>query len=149
MDSWYASLTARVLDLVGDYAGRELFLLEGDSLVLHCLDDSRLDFQGIQKTCIEFSVATTNSICLDGFQLLHAVRNVEEFLSHLIRSKCRFHIVFFTGISACSLSSLQYAGLLKFYIFPPQKTGTLSQMQRQSKNFDPNTSWREKSFCSI
>jgi hypothetical protein len=47
ISDWYALLDARVLDLVGDYAGRELFLLEGDSLVLQCLDDRRLDFHGI------------------------------------------------------------------------------------------------------
>lgn len=46
MEDWYGSLDARVLDLVSDYAGRELFCLEGDSLVLECLDDSQLDFEG-------------------------------------------------------------------------------------------------------
>lgn len=46
MEDWYSSLDARVLDLVSDYAGRELFCLEGDSLVLECLDDPALDFEG-------------------------------------------------------------------------------------------------------
>lgn len=45
MEDWYGGLDSRVLDLVSDYAGRELFCLEGDSLVLECLDDSRLDFE--------------------------------------------------------------------------------------------------------
>ena len=40
----YGSLTYRRVDLVGDYAGQELFLVEGDSLLLHCLSDIRLDF---------------------------------------------------------------------------------------------------------
>ena len=40
----YGSLTSRRVDLVGDYAGQELFLVEGDSLLLHCLSDARLDF---------------------------------------------------------------------------------------------------------
>lgn len=46
MEDWYNSLDARVLDLVSDYAGRELFCLEGDSVVLECLDDPSLDFEG-------------------------------------------------------------------------------------------------------
>lgn len=46
MEGWYSSLDSRNLDLVSDYAGRELFCLEGDSLVLECLDDSALDFEG-------------------------------------------------------------------------------------------------------
>lgn len=45
MEGWYADLDARILDLVSDYAGRELFCLEGDSLVLECLDDPVLDFE--------------------------------------------------------------------------------------------------------
>lgn len=28
MEGWYGSLDARILDLVSDYAGRELFCLE-------------------------------------------------------------------------------------------------------------------------
>lgn len=40
----YGSLSSRRVDLVGDYAGQELFLIEGDSLLLHCLSDPRLDF---------------------------------------------------------------------------------------------------------
>lgn len=31
---------------MGDYAGSELFLIEGDSLLLRCLSDSKLDFDG-------------------------------------------------------------------------------------------------------
>jgi hypothetical protein len=43
---WYLRLHSRVLDLVGDYAGNERFLIEGDSLLRHCLEDSRVDFEG-------------------------------------------------------------------------------------------------------
>lgn len=46
MRNWYASLSSQVLDLVSDYAGQELFCLEGDSVVLQCLDDPALDFKG-------------------------------------------------------------------------------------------------------
>ena len=43
---WYIRLQTRVLDLIGDYAGNERFLLEGDSLLLHCFGDSKIDFEG-------------------------------------------------------------------------------------------------------
>lgn len=44
--SWYDNRLPRFIDLVGDYAGKELFLIEGDSLLRHCMEDDRLDFQG-------------------------------------------------------------------------------------------------------
>jgi hypothetical protein len=44
--SWYDARTPRILDLVGDYAGRELFLVEGDSLLRACFEDDRIDFDG-------------------------------------------------------------------------------------------------------
>ena len=43
---WYLGLRNRTLDLVGDYAGNERFLLEGDSLLLHCFSDTRIDVEG-------------------------------------------------------------------------------------------------------
>lgn len=46
IETWYSDLSAQVLDLVGDYAGRELFILDGDSLVLDSVDDNALDFDG-------------------------------------------------------------------------------------------------------
>ena len=42
--SRYGRLSVRRVDLVGDYAGQELFLLEGDSLLLRCFSDPDLDF---------------------------------------------------------------------------------------------------------
>ena len=75
---WYETVRSRVVDLVGDYAGKELFLLEGDSLLLECFGETRLDFH-------------------DGFQLLHAVYIVEAFLGNLVRRGCNFHVVFFYG----------------------------------------------------
>ncbi|KJK62905.1 hypothetical protein P875_00034257 [Aspergillus parasiticus SU-1] len=76
LHKWYNGLYSRTLDLVGDYAGDELFILEGDSLLLHCFSDDQIDF--------------TN-----GFQLLHATYLVEKFLAQLHQRKCNFHIVFF------------------------------------------------------
>ncbi|KAI4289903.1 MAG: hypothetical protein L6R35_000819 [Caloplaca aegaea] len=73
---WYGKLPSRRVDLVGDYAGQELFLVEGDGLLLRCFDDPDLDFH-------------------EGFQLLHAVYAVEHFLHGLRQRKCVFNIVFF------------------------------------------------------
>ncbi|KAL8648795.1 MAG: hypothetical protein Q9226_005845, partial [Calogaya cf. arnoldii] len=73
---WYGKLPARRVDLVGDYAGQELFIVEGDGLLLRCFGDPKIDFT-------------------DGFQLLHAVYAVERFLQGLLQRKCVFHLVFF------------------------------------------------------
>lgn len=72
----YNTLYSRTLDLVGDYAGDELFILEGDSLLLQCFSDNQIDFD-------------------EGFQLLHATYTVERFLAQLHRRSCNFHVVFF------------------------------------------------------
>ncbi|KAL8811188.1 MAG: hypothetical protein Q9200_001999 [Gallowayella weberi] len=74
--NWYGKLPARRVDLVGDYAGQELFIVEGDGLLLHCFNDPNIDF-------------------MDGFQLLHAAYAVERFLQGLLQRKTNFHIVFF------------------------------------------------------
>lgn len=45
--TWYESqVRARRVDIIGDYAGKELFLIEGDSLLLDCFSDPKLDFEG-------------------------------------------------------------------------------------------------------
>jgi superfamily II RNA helicase len=72
----YHRLSSRRVDLVGDFAGQELFAIEGDSLLLQCFENSLLDFE-------------------DGFQMLHAVYLVEEYLAQLQRRNCRFHVAFF------------------------------------------------------
>ncbi|KAL6706224.1 hypothetical protein ACN47E_005959 [Coniothyrium glycines] len=76
ISQWYAKLYSRRVDLVGDFAGSERFLLHGESLLLHCFSDSHLDFD-------------------PGFQLLHASYAVEQFLHSLISRGCNFHIAFF------------------------------------------------------
>lgn len=44
---WYSQVSSRFVDLVGDYAGKETFLVEGDSLLLECFSDPRIDFDGM------------------------------------------------------------------------------------------------------
>ncbi|EGR47843.1 uncharacterized protein TRIREDRAFT_63756, partial [Trichoderma reesei QM6a] len=79
LPSWYANLWAPRVDLIGDIAGKEPFLIHGESLMRHCLEESPPDFQ-------------------DGFQLLHAVYVVERFLSNLQKRGCDFDVVFFRDL---------------------------------------------------
>src|ERR1700760_2445122 len=76
IDDWYDNLHSLRVDLVGDYAGSETFIVEGESLLLQCFSDPKLDFS-------------------NGLQLLHAAFNVEQLLSKLAARGCSFHIVFF------------------------------------------------------
>ncbi|KAF2113529.1 hypothetical protein BDV96DRAFT_577961 [Lophiotrema nucula] len=73
---WYSKVYSRRVDIVGDYAGTELFLVEGDSVLFECFSDKHLDFD-------------------PGFQLVHAVHAVESFLRGLVARRCNFHIAFF------------------------------------------------------
>lgn len=73
---WYSNLYSRRVDLVGDFAGSERFLVHGESLLLQCFSDPHLDFD-------------------PGFQLLHASYAVEKFLQNLVSRGCNFHIAFF------------------------------------------------------
>lgn len=56
---WYLGLHSRTIDLVGDYAGEERFLLEGDSLLLHCFGDVKIDFEGKFSLSLKFYFSTT------------------------------------------------------------------------------------------
>lgn len=77
LDEWYQKLSSRRVDLVGDYAGTELFLIEGDALLLEAFSDPKLDFRG------------------QSLQLLHATYTVELFLKRLSDRNCHFEIIFF------------------------------------------------------
>jgi len=83
---WYEEQLPFRLDLVGDYAGSSRFLIHGDSLLRYCFSDPRIDFS-------------------PGFQLLHAVYVVEQFLQNLIRRNCVFDIVFLERDAAICVPS--------------------------------------------
>ncbi|KAF4582000.1 DEAD-like helicase [Ophiocordyceps camponoti-floridani] len=76
LTSWFESISKLRVDIIGDFAGKELFAIHGDSLLLHCLTQARVDFT-------------------DGFQLLHAIHAVEKFLANLTKRGLNFHIVWF------------------------------------------------------
>ncbi|KAG6161619.1 hypothetical protein E4U51_007000 [Claviceps purpurea] len=65
------------VDIVGDFAGKELFAIHGDSLLLHCIRKAKVDIE-------------------IGFQLLHAVFAVEAFIETLNKRGCNFNIVWFS-----------------------------------------------------
>ncbi|KAJ5261342.1 hypothetical protein N7478_011937 [Penicillium angulare] len=76
LQDWYKRVFSRIVDLVGDFAGDETFIIEGDSLLLHCFSNPKLDFA-------------------PGFQVLHATYMIEQFLQKLRQRKCTFEIIFF------------------------------------------------------
>ncbi|KAH6899942.1 hypothetical protein B0T10DRAFT_570328 [Thelonectria olida] len=78
--AWYSTRRTIEIDIVGDFAGDELFAIHGESLIRHCLAQSKVDFT-------------------DGFQLLHAVYAVEKFLSDLRMRGCRFDIFFLRNMA--------------------------------------------------
>lgn len=42
-DTWYKSLHPLQVDLVGDFAGKELFAIHGDALMLYCITKAKVD----------------------------------------------------------------------------------------------------------
>jgi hypothetical protein len=44
--TWYSQLWAPKVDLIGDIAGKEPFIIHGESLIRHCLEESPANFQG-------------------------------------------------------------------------------------------------------
>ena len=47
LEMWFRTLHPTRMDIVGDFAGRELFILEGDSLLRVAFSDERIDMNGI------------------------------------------------------------------------------------------------------
>ncbi|KAI3338523.1 hypothetical protein F4824DRAFT_82965 [Ustulina deusta] len=109
---WYATLQPRRVDVVGDFGGKQLFFVDGDSLLLH----------GVTTSAVDYDV---------GFQLLHAIFAVELFLKNLQVRGCSFHVVFFDNQRELCAPSTAPASLTYKY----QMTRTiLIQHLRQSAN---------------
>lgn len=73
MLSWYDRTRPMWIDLVGDYAGKELFLIEGDSLLRECFEDERIDFEGNHPTMFAYYPAIglffqSKPVCTSAFQ---------------------------------------------------------------------------------
>ncbi|KAG9121540.1 hypothetical protein FRC07_002451 [Ceratobasidium sp. 392] len=80
IDKWLSDLKPRWMDLVGDYAGDEFFVVDGDSLCQLALDDNLLAI-GKEDTL--------------GFQILHALYSFEQAILALKDRECNFEVVFF------------------------------------------------------
>ncbi|KAI5888019.1 P-loop containing nucleoside triphosphate hydrolase protein [Schizophyllum commune H4-8] len=89
---WYIGATkkARWMDIIGDYAGEELFVIDGDSLVQRVLDDPLLALGKAGDT---------------GFQTIHALYLVEQTLSAFAGRGCNFEIVFWDDNAPVTISS--------------------------------------------
>jgi hypothetical protein len=98
--SWYARRRPFRVDIVGDYAGSSPFLIDGDSLLRQIFSDARIDFAA-------------------GFQLLHAVYSIEQFLENLRRRNCVFDIVFFEQHSKICIPAWNVTNAWK-YVFARQ-----------------------------
>ena len=62
LEAWYSALYSRYVDLVGDYAGRERFFIEGDSLLLQVFSTPQLDFEGTSLRHLRgFAIVRHNS----------------------------------------------------------------------------------------
>ncbi|PBK64183.1 P-loop containing nucleoside triphosphate hydrolase protein [Armillaria solidipes] len=80
-ENWYYQATkrARWMDLIGDYAGDEPFIIDGESLIQSVLDDPLL------------AIGRNNDT---GFQALHAIYSLENTLKSFVSRKANVEIVF-------------------------------------------------------
>ena len=117
--SWYRQLGRTSLDIVGDFVGHSLFVIHGDSLIRYCLPNGQVDFQGEYKkeTLLLPTGAYDLIVSLDGFQLLHAIHEVEQLLSNLKKRGCNFHVVFFRShTELCVPSGTPEGTKYKYYL---------------------------------
>ncbi|PKY41327.1 P-loop containing nucleoside triphosphate hydrolase protein [Rhizophagus irregularis] len=82
LSEWYRKCRNKYIDLVGDFGGSELFVIDGDSLLFKFLYDPETDF-------LDFGLT------ISGGQYLALTFLVENFLNKLKERECVFHIAFF------------------------------------------------------
>lgn len=44
--AWFDSLSPLKVNIVGDFVGKELFVIIGEALLVHCILQEQVDFQG-------------------------------------------------------------------------------------------------------
>ncbi|CAG8784920.1 2059_t:CDS:2, partial [Gigaspora margarita] len=84
LNNWYNKLRSRYVDLIGDFGGSELFVVEGDSLLYEFLCDPEKHFLNFIQP-------------YGGGQFLSLTYLVETFLNKLKQRGCVFHLVFFNA----------------------------------------------------
>lgn len=80
--SWYDETRPMWIDLIGDYAGKELFLIEGDSLLRDCFADERIDFQ--RKICFSISDSFFGWCWGRGGLNSYGEYHIGEFTTHIL-----------------------------------------------------------------
>ncbi|EIW78173.1 P-loop containing nucleoside triphosphate hydrolase protein [Coniophora puteana RWD-64-598 SS2] len=90
---WFsqASRRARWMDLLGDYAGTEPFVIDGDSIVQIVLDDPLLALAKVDDPT--------------SFQLLHAIYSIERLINDFKKRGAVFDIVFWKDHKHLSIHS--------------------------------------------
>ncbi|KAF9270868.1 P-loop containing nucleoside triphosphate hydrolase protein [Marasmius fiardii PR-910] len=90
---WYVSANrqSRRMDLIGDYGGKEFFVIEGDSLLSMILDDSQLALGQDDPS----------------FQILHAYFLLEKLIHEFQSRDANFSIVFFEDNRHLSIATGQ------------------------------------------
>jgi len=95
---WYTrtSQSARWMDIIGDYAGEELFLINGDSLLSVVLDDPLLALgkqNGTMALLFRDAWAALISIIDLSFQYLHARYSLERVFKEYKLRNAVFEVV--------------------------------------------------------
>ncbi|KLU88174.1 DEAD/DEAH box helicase [Magnaporthiopsis poae ATCC 64411] len=128
VQAWYRQRSCPRVDIIGDFAGNELFAIHGESLMAQCLTQANVDYQG-------------------GFQLLHAIHAVEKFLSDLERCGCRFHIVWFSNQEQlCIPPQAPEADHAKYHL---TRAILIEHLNRRAGRSSPKTSFEFSSLSSF
>lgn len=61
---WYGALLPRRVDIVGDFGGKQLFLIDGDSLLIHSVATSAVDYDGNMQPLLPCRHVYSSSIVL-------------------------------------------------------------------------------------
>ncbi|EIN08256.1 P-loop containing nucleoside triphosphate hydrolase protein [Punctularia strigosozonata HHB-11173 SS5] len=91
-DKWYSPLTrgGRWMDLIGDYAGKEPFVIDGDSLIQFVLDQPLLALGRPDDP---------------SFQLVHALYALETLVEKFLKRDAVFDIVFWQTLQHSTLQT--------------------------------------------
>lgn len=44
---WHKSISPLKVDIVGDFAGKELFAIHGEAMLAYCVREAKVDFNGM------------------------------------------------------------------------------------------------------
>ena len=131
---WYirTSQLGRWTDVIGDFAGEELFVLNGDSLLSAILGDPLLALgknDGLEQADI-LQIPELTLILDISFQYLHARYSLERALKEFVKRNAVFEVVFFESVLTDFTDRLTYI-VLKLFV--PQTRDT-ARAKREPRN---------------